>query len=248
MTINDDAFERYQRQIMIQGFGREGQEKLSRASVLIAGVGGLGSPLAMYLAAAGVGRLTIVDLDRVALTNLNRQILHWEDDLGELKTESARAKLVRLNSEIVVDARAVKLTEENAEDLLRGHDLALDALDNHASRKVLNRACQKLGLPLIYGGIDGLAGMISTFQPGRTPCLECLFPGDVPPSAPPVLGATPGVIACLQATEALKILIGLGEPLYNRLLVYDGLSMTFRSLEIRRSERCPVCGDPNAPE
>ena len=232
---------RYQRQMLIQGFGEPGQERLGKARVFIAGAGGLGSPLAMYLAAAGVGYLTIVDLDSVSPSNLNRQLLHWEENLGQLKTLSALDKLTRINSGISVDVRPVKLDSDNAGELIQGHNLVLDALDNFETRKILNQACLDQNITLVYGGVSGLSGMLSTFAAGRTACLECLFPSGPSKSVTPVLGPTPGVIASLQATEAIKVLTGLGRPLYNRLLIYDGLEMTFRIIEIKRNDHCPAC-------
>ena len=240
MDFNPDQ-SRYQRQMIIEGFGTTGQDKLAGSRVFIAGAGGLGSPLAMYLAAAGVGRLTIVDMDTVSPSNLNRQILHWEEDLGQPKTESALDKLTRINSGISVEVRQVRLGQDNAADLIRGHDLVLDALDNFETRKILNQACLGQRITMIYGGINGLSGMLSTFAPGRTACLECLFPAGPKESITPVLGPTPGVIAGLQATEAIKLLTGLGRPLYNRLLIYDGLEMTFKTIDIKPNERCPAC-------
>jgi adenylyltransferase/sulfurtransferase len=240
MTFNLDQ-SRYERQMIIEGFGAAGQDRLSRSGVFIAGAGGLGSPLAMYLAAAGVGRLTIVDLDTVSPGNLNRQLLHWEENLGQLKTASALDKLTRINSGITVEVRPERLDADNAADLIRGHDLVLDALDNFETRKILNRACLGQGLTMIYGGVNGLSGMLSTFAPGRTACLECLFPTGPKTSVTPVLGPTPGVIASLQATEALKLLTGLGRLLYNRLLIYDGLEMTFKIIDIKSNDHCPAC-------
>ncbi len=234
--------ERYSRQIMIEGFGPEGQERLKAAKILIAGAGGLGSPQAIYLAAAGVGRILLLDMDVVATSNLNRQILHWEENLGEPKVNSALEKLRRINSTIGVDVRNEKITEENVDEIISGQDLVLDALDNFDTRKVLNQACMRQGIPFIYGGVYGLTGMLSTFVPGQTACLQCLFPGDLPAATFPVLGPTPGVIASLQATEAIKHLVGLGRPLYDRLLIYDGLDMSFKEITIQRREDCPACG------
>ncbi|MFH1135116.1 MAG: HesA/MoeB/ThiF family protein [Pseudomonadota bacterium] len=233
---------RYERQTLIEGLGREGQAKLARSRVFIAGLGGLGSISAMYLAASGVGGLTVMDLDHVSASNLNRQLLHWEEDLGRPKTESALEKLTRLNSEVSTRIIQDRLGEHNAADLIEGHDLVLDALDNYETRKALNRACLARGIPLIFGGVNGLCGMLSTFASGRTACLECLFPvGPEAGGVTPVLGPTPGVIACLQATEALKILTGLGRPLYDRLMVYDGMEMSFKTINIGRNDRCPAC-------
>ena len=233
---------RYSRQIMIEGFGPEGQERLGAAKVLIAGAGGLGSPQAIYLAAAGAGRIQLLDMDVVAASNLNRQILHWEENLGQPKVNSALEKLRRINSTLCIEARNEKITADNVDELIAGQDLVLDAMDNFDTRKVLNQACMRLGIPFIYGGVYGLTGMVSTFVPGRTACLQCLFPGDLPPSTFPVLGPTPGVIASLQVTEAIKHLIDLGRPLYDRLLIYDGLDMSFKEINIEPRTDCPACG------
>ncbi len=234
--------ERYDRQMRLEGFGPEGQAKLARATVVVAGVGGLGSPQAIYLAAAGVGRLRLIDADTVSASNLNRQVLHGEADLGRPKVDSAREKLARLNSTVEVEAIRTRIDDASVDGLLAGADLVLDAMDNFAARRVLNRGCLRLGVPFIYGGIHGLTGMLAAFAPGRTACLECLFPNDVPAQVFPVVGTTPGVIGCLQATEAIKILVGLGRPLFDRLLIYNGLEMTFQEAQLERNPHCPACG------
>ena len=234
--------DRYMRQILIDGFGVTGQERLAGAKVLIAGTGGLGSPQAMYLAGAGVGAMTLLDMDEASVSNLNRQILHWEADVGRAKVESAAEKLRRINSSMSLEIRQVKITTENANDLVNGHDVVLDGLDNFETRKILNRACLSFGVPFIFGGVEGLSGMLSVFIAGRTACLECVFPGERAVNTVPVLGATAGVIGCLQATEAVKLIVGLGRPLYDRLLIYDGSDMTFRKVAISHDEQCPACG------
>lgn len=233
--------ERYDRQMRIPGFGTAGQEKLKQARVVIAGVGGLGSPQSLYLTAAGVGQLTLIDFDVVAPSNLNRQILHWEEDLGRPKVESAREKLRRLNSTVNIHVVKEAITTESVLNLFEGHHVVLDAMDNLATRKIINQACVRLKIPLIYGGIHGLTGMVSTIVPGVSACLECLFPGDLPAAVFPVLGTTPGVVANLQVTEAIKFLTGLGRLLINRLLIYEGLDMTFKEITINRHPDCPVC-------
>ena len=239
--MSETDYTRYHRQMILDDFGRQGQDKLKNSKVLIAGAGGLGCPAAIYLAAAGVGRLTLVDRDEVDLTNLNRQILHWENDLGRPKVESAVEKLSRLNSEIELDARRMTIDADNVAELVHGHDLVVDAMDNFAVRKLINRACVDQSVPFLYGGVFGLTGMTSTFHSPETACFECIFPGDLPPSVFPVLGATPALIASIQATEAVKVLVGLGKPLYNRLLVYNGDEMTFNDVELEPNPDCPVC-------
>jgi len=242
MGLNPRELERYDRQIILPGFGVQGQEKLKSARVLIAGVGGLGSPLAMYLAAAGVGRILLADKDVVSRSNLNRQVLHWETDLGRPKVDSAAEKLARLNPEVEVRPLSVVIDQDSVLDLVRGSDLVLDAMDNFDTRHLLNRACVETKTPFIYGGIHGLTGMLSTFIPGRTGCLACLFPGTMPAEVFPVLGTTPGVIACLQATEAIKYLVGLEGLLSGRLLIYNGQEMTFHEVELSPNQDCRVCG------
>ncbi|MBF0531042.1 MAG: HesA/MoeB/ThiF family protein [Deltaproteobacteria bacterium] len=238
-----DDLERYDRQMRIPGFGPTGQEKIRKSKVAIVGLGGLGCPQATYLTAAGIGQLTLIDQDIVAAGNLNRQILHWEEDLGRSKVDSAHGKLSRLNSRVKLLPIAGKITRQSAMELLQGHDLVLDGLDNLETRKIVNQACVRLNIPLIYGGITGLTGMVSTIIPGHTACLECLFPGELPPTVFPVLGTTPAIIAGLQVTEAVKYLTGLGQLLTDRLLVYDGLDMTFREISIQRRNDCAVCRD-----
>lgn len=233
---------RYDRQMMIAGFGEAGQEKLKESRVLIAGAGGLGSPAALYLAAAGVGHLRIVDRDRVELSNLNRQILHGEGDLGNLKIDSAREKLVRLNPEIAIEAIQEEIRENTLPSLISGCDLIIDGLDNFPTRYLINEAIQKEKVPFVYGGILGFMGMATFIQPGRTPCLKCLFPQAPPPKKFAVLGTTPGIIGVLEANEAIKYFTGLGKLLSGRLLVYNGLELKFSEVVIEKNKECPVCG------
>ena len=242
MGLSPTELERYDRQIILPGFGVQGQERLKSARVLIAGVGGLGSPLAMYLTAAGVGRILLADRDVVSRSNLNRQVLHWETDLGRPKVESAAEKLARLNPEVQVEPLALEIDQDSVIELVRGCDLVLDAMDNFDTRHLINRACVEAKTPFIYGGVHGLTGMVTTFVPGETGCLACLFPGTLPAEVFPVLGATPGVIACLQATEAVKYLVGLEGLLTGRLLIYNGQEMTFHEVELSPNQECPVCG------
>jgi len=242
VALTPDELTRYDRQIRLPGFGTAGQEKLKRAKVLVAGVGGLGSAVCHYLTAAGIGRLVIVDADAVELGNLNRQVLHWEADLGRRKVASATAKLGQINSTIEVAGRDVLIDPESIDGLVKEVDLIVDALDNFEGRRVLNRASLKWKIPYIYGGIHGWTGMVSTFIPGQTPCLECVLPQTSPNETIPVLGATPGVIGCLEVHEAIKYLTGTGQLLTNRLLIFDGLEMHFHDMTLDKNPDCSVCG------
>lgn len=242
--LSRDELIRYSRQIMLPSFGEEGQQKLKAAHVVVAGVGGLGSLSSMLLVAAGVGHLTLIDADRVELSNLNRQILHWEEDIGVEKVLSAARKLRKLNSTVEVMPRAEEITEENVASLVEGADLVMDAMDNMATRFILNEACVKMGIPFIHGGIHGLLGQITTIIPRRGPCLRCIFPQEVEGKKPfPVLGATPAMVASLQVMEAIKVLVGMGELLVGRMLLINGEVMEIATIEVKRNPQCPVCGD-----
>jgi molybdopterin/thiamine biosynthesis adenylyltransferase len=240
--LEPQELERYDRQIMIPGFGIDGQVKLKEARVLIAGAGGLGCPAATYLTAAGVGEIRIVDFDRVALSNLNRQVLHWEKDLGKFKVHSVSSKLSNLNSTVTISGLTETITEKTVVNIISGTDIILDALDNFQTRLVLNQGAVSLGIPLVYGGINGFVGMTTTIIPYETPCLNCIFPNPIPQEKFPVLGTTPAVIACIQATEVIKFLLGLGSLLKGRLLIYDGEVMRFNEVALERDPACPVCG------
>ncbi|RLA95878.1 MAG: adenylyltransferase [Deltaproteobacteria bacterium] len=242
--LSRDELIRYSRQIMLPSFGEEGQQKLKAAHVVVAGVGGLGSLSSMLLVAAGVGHLTLIDADRVELSNLNRQILHWEEDIGVEKVLSAARKLRKLNSTVEVMPRAEEITKENVASLVEGADLVMDAMDNMATRFILNEACVKMGIPFIHGGIHGLLGQITTIIPRRGPCLRCIFPQEVEGKKPfPVLGATPAMVASLQVMEAIKVLVGMGELLVGRMLLINGEVMEIATIEVKRNPQCPVCGD-----
>ena len=234
---------RYDRQILYPAFGEEGQRKLRQAHVLIAGVGGLGSPVAIYLACAGIGKLTLVDWDVVELSNLNRQILYGEADIGEQKVISAARKLKGLNSTVEVNSRAEKITAENFSGLLHEVDLVIDCMDNVATRFILNEGCVKAGIPLIHGGINGMTGEITTIIPGKTPCFECIFPRDVEGESPfPVFGSTPALIASLQVMEATKLLAGCGELLAGKMLYVRGEETTCMTVDLEKNKACRVCG------
>ena len=240
--LTKDEKKRYDRQIIIRGFGEKGQEKLKRAKVVIAGGGGLGSPSAIYLAAAGVGTIRIVDHDRVELSNLNRQILHWDKDIGRNKVDSAAEKLRQLNQGVKIEAIEETINEANVSRLVAGFDVILDATDNLPTRYSLNKAAIENHIPFIHGAVYGLEGRAMTIIPGKTACLRCVYRGTVPQEKFPVVGVTPAVIGCIQATEAIKYLVGIGTLLTNRLLVYEGLSMKFTELLVNRDPDCEHCG------
>lgn len=241
--LSADELERYDRQILLREIGEKGQAKLQRTKVMIAGAGGLGSPVALYLAAAGIGTLKMVDNDRVSLSNLNRQILHGDADIDKLKVDSARQRLGHLNSQIVVETIAETITETNAAALADGCDLLVDALDNIETRFILNRAAVMHGIPFIHGAVNGFEGRAMTIIPGKSACLRCMHRGPAPlPSKFPVIGVAPGVIGAIQATEAIKVLLNIGNPLLNRLLVYDGFNLTCLEFKIKRNPQCDHCG------
>jgi adenylyltransferase/sulfurtransferase len=232
--------ERYERQILL--FGEEGQERLKEAEIFIAGAGGLGSPAATYLAVAGVGTLTLVDSDVVDRTNLNRQILHADRDIGEKKADSAREKLEEANPDIAVRAIVARIDEGNAARLVGGADGIVDCLDNYPARYILNRVALGKGIPLFHGAIRGMYGQATTIIPGKTPCLACIFPRPPPEEVSPVVGVTPGLIGMVQATEVLKYLLGTGELLGNRLFLWDGLQGQASEICVERNPSCEVCG------
>ena len=240
--LNDYDLKRYDRQMMIRGFGEAGQKKLKNAKVFVAGCGGLGSPIAYYLAAAGFGHIVLVDMDVVDLSNLNRQILHWDANIGESKVKSGYEKLVQANPEIEVTPLNIKIDENNVYELTHGCDIIMDAMDNFETRYLLNRASLKHHIPYIHGSVWGLEGRVTTLIPDKTPCLECIFPKAPPKEKFPILGATPGVIGTIQVTEAVKFILGIGETLENRLLVYDGEYMQFHEIKICKNPDCAACG------
>jgi adenylyltransferase/sulfurtransferase len=250
MPLSNEEKRRYARHLALPEVGAAGQEKLRAARVLCVGVGGLGSPAALYLAAAGVGTLGLVDFDTVDVANLQRQILHGTADVGRLKTESAHDALSRLNPTVAIQLHPCRLDATNARDILAGYDLVVDGSDNFPTRYLTNDACVLLGKPCIYGSVAGFSGQASVFAPHRGgPCYRCLFPEPPAPGTTPncveggVLGVLPGVIGCLQATETLKLILGVGQPLLGRLLVFDALALRFRELKLRRDPACPVCGE-----
>ncbi len=230
---------RYNRQLIIPDFGEEGQRKLKGSHVAIVGIGGLGCASATYLTAAGVGHITIVDFDTVELSDLNRQILYWEDEIGERKVAVAQRKLSKLNPSVEITPIFAKITEENVLSIIDRSQVVVDGLDNSATRLVVNSACIKQKIPYVYGGVSRLRGMITTIIPGQTPCLACLRPEGA--TGLGVLGVTPAIIANLQALEVIKLLIGHSPSLAGKLLLFNGDDIKFRVHEIRRNENCPVC-------
>lgn len=238
-----DEFERYTRQMAIPGFGEAGQRKLKAARAVVAGLGGLGSPASIYLAAAGVGHLTIIDSTLVELSNLNRQVLHLESDVGQPKAKSAIEKLKVMNSGIKVEGIFRQITTENVDRFVKGVDVVIDGTDNYATRYLLNEACVQNRVPFIHGAVEGLVGQMMTILPGKGPCLRCAIPKEPPDKSPfPVLGATPGVMGCLQAMETIKLITGIGKPLVGRMLIFNGTDMTFDEIKVNRDPNCPVCG------
>ncbi|MCB1164039.1 MAG: molybdopterin-synthase adenylyltransferase MoeB [Candidatus Krumholzibacteriia bacterium] len=240
---------RYARHVSLPELGERGQRRLKAGSVLLVGAGGLGSPAALYLAAAGVGRLGIVDFDAVDLSNLQRQVLHGTSSLGVAKVDSAAARLADLNPDIVIERHPLRLTAANARALVRDYDVVLDGSDSFATRYLVNDACGLEDRPLVYGSIFRFEGQAAVFHAGRGPCYRCLFPAPPPPEQAPncaeggVLGVLPGIIGTVQATEAIKLLLDLGETLLGRLLLFDALEMRFREFTVARDPACALCGD-----
>lgn len=250
-TLSSEELVRYSRHFNLKNVGVNGQEKLKAASVLLVGAGGLGSPLALYLTAAGVGRIGIVDFDVVDRTNLQRQILHGESWVDQPKLASAKSRLTDLNPHIQLDLYEERLTSENALEIIGQYDIVADGADNFPTRYLVNDACVLSGKPLVSGSIQGFEGQLSVFNYQGGPCYRCLFPSPPPPGSVPscaeggVFGVLPGVIGSLQATEVLKLILGVGEPAAGRLVMYDGLALSFNSLLLGKDPACPVCG-PNA--
>ncbi len=249
VVLTNEEIRRYSRHLLMPEVGLTGQKKLKAASVLIIGAGGLGSPAALYLAAAGVGRIGLVDFDVVDESNLQRQILHGTSWVGKPKLASAKARLLDLNPDITVETHETVLTSANALEILKGYDIIIDGTDNFPTRYLVNDACVFLGKPLVYGSIFRFEGQATVFDARVGPCYRCLYPEPPPPGLVPscaeggVFGVLPGVIGAIQATEAIKLIIGQGEPLIGRLLLYDALSMRFRELKLRKNPACPVCGE-----
>jgi adenylyltransferase/sulfurtransferase len=248
-SLSTDELVRYARHLSLPEVGVEGQRRLKAARVLLIGAGGLGSPAALYLAAAGVGTLGIVDFDVVDATNLQRQVLHGTAAIGRSKLESAEARLGDLNPFVRVERHEARLSSANALQILRGYDVVVDGSDNFPTRYLVNDACVLLGKPNVHGAVYRFDGQASVFWAERGPCYRCLFPEPPEPGMVPscaeggVLGVIPGLVGCIQTAEAVKILLGVGEPLVGRLLLIDSLRMTFRELRLRKDPGCPVCGE-----
>jgi molybdopterin/thiamine biosynthesis adenylyltransferase/rhodanese-related sulfurtransferase/molybdopterin converting factor small subunit len=248
-TLEQEEVARYSRHLILPEVGLEGQRKLKAASVLCVGAGGLGSPVLLYLAAAGIGRIGIVDFDVVDLSNLQRQVLHGTSDIGRKKLDSARDSVKAINPHVQVDLHETALTSQNALELFKPYDIIIDGTDNFPTRYLVNDACVLLGKPNAYGSIFRFEGQASVFATKGGPCYRCLYPEPPPPGLVPscaeggVLGVLPGIIGVIQATEAIKVILGTGEPLIGRFLIYDALRMKFRELKLRRDPECPVCGD-----
>jgi adenylyltransferase/sulfurtransferase len=249
IQLSQKEVARYSRHLIMPEVGMEGQKRLKAASVLLIGAGGLGSPLGLYLAAAGVGRIGLVDFDVVDFSNLQRQVLHGTSDVGRPKLHSAREKLQAINPEVRIDLYETRLTSVNALDILEMYDIIIDGTDNFPTRYLVNDACVLLHKPNVYGSIFRFDGQASVFAPPQGPCYRCLYPEPPPPGEVPscaeggVLGILPGLIGCIQATEAVKLILGKGSPLIGRLLLYDALEMRFQEFKVRRNPKCPLCGD-----
>ena len=240
--LSQEELVRYDRQIMIPEIGREGQERLKKAKVFIAGAGGLGSPVSIYLAAAGVGHIKIADNDTVELSNLNRQILHWKEDIGKRKIDSAMDKLGRFNPDIKLEITHDTINEKNVLQMVDGFDAIVDAMDNFPTRYILNKAAVEKNIPFFHGAVRGLEGRAMTIIPGKTACLRCMYHGTPPAEKFPVIGVTPAIIGSIQATEVIKYLVGMGDLLTDRLLIYDGMGMIFKEFKVRKNPECDHCG------
>ena len=241
-SLDTEGLDRYARQMILPGIGREGQERLKTSRVLVAGVGGLGSLSSLYLCAAGIGHLTLVDRGRVQLPDLNRQLLYGEKDVGEIKVVAAEKRLRGLNSQTEIVPILKEIEEETVSELLRDIQIVVDGTDNFRTRLILNKACHSKGIPFIYGGIFGLKGSVTTIIPGRTPCLECfLTKGEETRLPIPAIGPVVGMIASIQVMEVLKLILQLGDLLAGELALYDGGRMSFRKLTIKKKEACQIC-------
>ena len=237
--LTREKSERYDRQIPL--LGADGQERLRDASVFIAGAGGLGSLSATYLAAAGIGRIAVADFDTVDVSNLNRQILHWSDDVARMKIDSAREKLEKINPDVEIDAIPEKIDEDNVSELVGGSDLIVDAMDNFRARYVLNKAAIARNIPLFHGAVHGFVGQVTTVIPGETACLRCIFPNNPPEGVFPIIGATCGVVASIQVTEVLKYISCTGTLAVNRLLFWNGADTTMSEIPVERDNGCADC-------
>src|SRR3990172_9985474 len=246
--FSEEQIRRYSRHIILKEVGGSGQQKLMEAKVLLVGAGGLGSPCAYYLAAAGIGTIGIIDSDVVELSNLQRQILHNTSDIGRLKVDSAKETMVSLNPDVTVNTYPERLTTDNILSLFAGYDIIVDGSDNFPTRYLINDACVMLGKPNVHGSIFRFEGQATVFKPPEGPCYRCLYPEPPPADMVPscqeagVLGVLPGIIGTIQAIETIKLILGKGEPLVGRLLLFDALSMDFRGVRLKKDNHCPLCG------
>ena len=240
--INNEDRKRYHRQLSIDQWGEAGQEKIRNARVSIIGAGGLGSPVSLYLAAAGVGRIRIIDHDRVELSNLNRQILHGEPSIGVSKVISARERLIALNSSISIESLEAEFSDATADGCCSETDILVDCLDSFSARRTLNYWAVKKRIPLVHAGISGWGGQITVIPPGGKPCLECIFPQAPDQNNISVLGAAAGILGSMEALEVLKLITGIGDPLIRRLLISDGLAADYREISLQADPDCSVCG------
>ena len=242
MKLSSNELERYDRQIRIKDLGKNGQSRLKKARVMVVGAGGLGCPAALYLVAAGIGHVAVVDKETVELSNLNRQVLHWSDDIGRSKAVSMIEKLRQLNPEVTVEAFQKVVTTDNVGQLVKGFTVVVDALDNWSTRFSLNKACVKERIPFVHAGVHSLYGQITTILPGEGPCLQCILPKTPPEEEKfPVLGAAAGTLGLLEALETVKLVTGLGEPLVGRMLHFDCETTSFQEIKVERRLNCPVC-------
>jgi molybdopterin/thiamine biosynthesis adenylyltransferase/rhodanese-related sulfurtransferase len=249
--LSNDEIRRYGRHLIMPELGMEGQRRLKASSILLIGTGGLGSPLALYLTAAGVGRIGLVDYDTVDETNLQRQIIHGQSTIGMSKIESAAKRMRDLNPSVQIDKYEVPITSDNALQIMEPYDVIIDGTDNFPTRYLVNDACVKLGKPNVYGSILRFEGQLSVFYAKEGPCYRCMFPEPPPPGLVPncaeagVLGVLPGIIGTMQATEAIKLICGIGDPMVGRMLLYDALEQSFTTIKVRKDPNCPVCGIPH---
>lgn len=244
MNFSEEELKRYHRQMLMDGWGKETQRKIKKSTVFIAGAGGLGSPVSIYLAVAGVGHIRICDFDSPDWSNLNRQILHDHTRIGVNKAVSAKMTIEQLNPSVKVTAFTDKIVAENVDELVGGADIILDCMDNFPTRYLLNESAMRKDIPLVYGSIWGMEGRLSFIKSPETPCLRCLFPEEPPGEVFPVLGTTPGVIGSLQALEAIKYLTGIGTNIKGKLLVWDGRRTEFKTFRAPKDPDCPCCGGP----
>ncbi|MCX7965813.1 MAG: HesA/MoeB/ThiF family protein [Syntrophorhabdaceae bacterium] len=243
VKLTKEELARYKRQLIMPSIGKEGQKKLKKARVFIAGFGGLGSISSQYLVAAGIGSIKIIDKDVVDISNLNRQIIHWTQDIGKQKAQSGLYKLKNLNPNCNIETITAELNETNAFELIGNVSVIVDATDNIKTRKILNKVSVAKSIPFIYGGVDGFSGMVTTFLPPKTPCFDCIFPRDVKKKGLiGVIGPSPGIVGTIQAMETIKIILGIDGTLQGRLLYFSGTDMVFRELSIEKNPDCSTCG------